>query len=204
MQPKPLVTSQKLIISQLDYCNCLLMGAPNFVIQSLQKAPNSAARLILTTPVITTLHNSCKKSKPKKKKHLFPITERINYKVLSCYIYMVLLLPTFLNCYMSTFRPVRLAPLRIFPYSSNRKRPAVIIVDTICAISVCTPSVQYQSVHHLCRQYHALLNVILYIHNSVTGCCFGQFEASFLFEGWEMGVGRGTGRGLKLKRVVCK
>ena len=163
------------------------MDAPNFVIQSLQKAQNSAARLILTTPVITTLHNY----KKERKKHWFPITERIKYKVLSCYNYMVLLLLTFLNCYMYTLRPVRLSPLLILPYSCNRKLPAVIIVDTICSISVC-------------HQYHALLDVILYIHNSVTGCCFGQFEASFLFDSWGMEVGRGTRRGVKLERVVYK
>ncbi|WP_294078915.1 hypothetical protein, partial [Thiolapillus sp.] len=43
-----LVTSY--ILSRLDYCNCLLMGAPKFVIQPLQKVQNFAARLILMTP----------------------------------------------------------------------------------------------------------------------------------------------------------
>ncbi|WP_419602586.1 hypothetical protein, partial [Thiolapillus sp.] len=38
-----LVTSY--ILSRLDYCNCLLMGAPNSVIQPLQKVQNFAARL---------------------------------------------------------------------------------------------------------------------------------------------------------------
>ena len=43
-----LVTSH--ILSRLDYCNCLLMGTPNSVIQPLQKIHNFAARLVLLTP----------------------------------------------------------------------------------------------------------------------------------------------------------
>ena len=45
---KTLVTS--CILSRLDYCNCLLMGTPNSVIQPLQKIQNFAARLVLLAP----------------------------------------------------------------------------------------------------------------------------------------------------------
>ena len=38
------------ILSRLDYCNCLLMGAPNSVIQPLHKVQNFPARLILMAP----------------------------------------------------------------------------------------------------------------------------------------------------------
>ena len=38
------------ILSQLDYCNCLLMGTPNSVIQPLQKIQNFVARLVLLAP----------------------------------------------------------------------------------------------------------------------------------------------------------
>ena len=38
------------ILSQLHYCNCLLMGTPNSVIQPLQKIQNFAARLVLLAP----------------------------------------------------------------------------------------------------------------------------------------------------------
>ena len=38
------------ILSWLDYCNCILMGAPNSVVQPLQKVQNFAARLILMAP----------------------------------------------------------------------------------------------------------------------------------------------------------
>ena len=45
---KTLVTSY--ILSWLNYCNCLLMGTPNSVIQPLQKIQNFAARLVLLAP----------------------------------------------------------------------------------------------------------------------------------------------------------
>ena len=38
------------ILSHLHYCNCLLMGTPNSVIQPLQKIQNFAARLVLLAP----------------------------------------------------------------------------------------------------------------------------------------------------------
>ena len=56
-----LVTSY--VLSRLDYCNCLLMGTPNSVIQLLQKIQNFAARLVLlapphhhSTPLLEKLH----------------------------------------------------------------------------------------------------------------------------------------------------
>ena len=58
---KTLVTSY--ILSRLDYCNCLLMGAPNSLIQSLQKIQNFAGSLVLlapchhhSTPLLEKLH----------------------------------------------------------------------------------------------------------------------------------------------------
>ena len=70
---KTLVTSY--ILSRLDYCNCLLMGAPNSVIQPLQKIHNFAARLVLfaprhqhSTPLLEKLH-------------WLPVSEHIKYKV---------------------------------------------------------------------------------------------------------------------------
>ena len=70
---KTLVTSY--ILSQLDYCNCLLMGALNFVIQPLQKVQNFATRLILMAPC----HQH---STPLMKKlHWLPISECSEYKV---------------------------------------------------------------------------------------------------------------------------
>ena len=45
---KTLVTAY--IHSRLDYCNCLLMGTPNSVIQPRHKIQNFAARLVLLAP----------------------------------------------------------------------------------------------------------------------------------------------------------
>ena len=65
------------ILSQLNYCNCLLMGTPNYVIQLLQKIQNFAAKLILMAPI----HRH---STPLLEKlHWLPISEHIiiKYKV---------------------------------------------------------------------------------------------------------------------------
>ena len=70
---KTLVTSY--ILSWLDYCNCLLMGTPNSVIQPLQKIQNFAARLVLLTP---RHHHS---TPLLEKLHWLPVSERIKYKV---------------------------------------------------------------------------------------------------------------------------
>ena len=70
---KTLVTS--CILSRLDYCNCLLMGAPNFVFQPLQKIQNFAARLVLLAP--RHYHSA----PLLEKLHWLPISERIKYKV---------------------------------------------------------------------------------------------------------------------------
>ena len=50
---KQLVTS--CVFSRLDYCNSLLTGTPNSVIQTMQKVQNTAARLILRAP----RHQNC-------------------------------------------------------------------------------------------------------------------------------------------------
>ena len=77
MQPRLLSLVTSNILSRLDYCNCLLKGTPNYVIQPLQKIQNFAARLILIAPI----HRH---STPLPKKlHWLPISERIiiKYKV---------------------------------------------------------------------------------------------------------------------------
>ena len=66
---KTLVTSYSL--SWLDYCNCLLMGTPNSVIQPLQEIQNFAARLVL----LASLHHHL--TPVLKKLHWLPISERI-------------------------------------------------------------------------------------------------------------------------------
>ena len=64
--PKTLVASY--ILSRLHYCNCLLMGTPNYVIQPLQKILNFAAiSHHHSTPLLEKLHR-------------LPISKRIKYK----------------------------------------------------------------------------------------------------------------------------
>ena len=70
---KILVTSY--ILSRLDYCNCLLMGTPNSVIQPLQKIQNFSARLVLLAP---RHHHS---TLLPEKLHWLPISECFKYKV---------------------------------------------------------------------------------------------------------------------------
>ena len=70
---KTLITSY--ILTWLDYCNFLLMGTPNSVIQPLQKIQNFAARLIL---LVSRHHHS---TPLLEKLRWLPISERIKYKV---------------------------------------------------------------------------------------------------------------------------
>ena len=72
--PQKLVTA--CVLSRLDYCNSLLMGTPNSVIQPTQKVQNTAARLILRAP----RHQNCTPL------HWLPISERIKYKT-ACMCY---------------------------------------------------------------------------------------------------------------------
>ena len=67
---------QSTVISRLDYCNSLLVGADEKVLDKLQKVQNHAARVITRTrkgehitPVLMTLH-------------WLPIRERIKFKVM--------------------------------------------------------------------------------------------------------------------------
>ena len=96
---KTLATSY--ILSRLDYCNCLLMGTPNSVIQSLQKIQNFAARLVLLAP----RHQH---STPLLEKlHFVLISERIKYKVACMYFNAIngsgpVYLPEMLHVYISS------------------------------------------------------------------------------------------------------
>ena len=67
---------QSLVISRLDYCNALLAGIPNNLMERLQRIQNSAARLVSRTrrqdhitPVLINLH-------------WLPIKCRIDFKIL--------------------------------------------------------------------------------------------------------------------------
>ena len=76
---KQLVTC---VLSRLDYCNSLLMGTPNSVIQLMQKVQNTAACLILRAP----RHQNCTPLLVLQQLHWLPISEQIKYKT-SCMCY---------------------------------------------------------------------------------------------------------------------
>ena len=64
-----------LVLSKMDYCNCLLAGLPDCLIQKLQLVQNCAAKVIFkkkksdhVTPLLKSLH-------------WLPVKQRIKYKV---------------------------------------------------------------------------------------------------------------------------
>jgi len=65
-----------LIISKLDYCNTLLYGIHDYLLEKLQKVQNAAARLVM----------GCSNSTPSKpllqQLHWLPIRERITFSLL--------------------------------------------------------------------------------------------------------------------------
>ena len=71
--------TQKLVVafvmSRLDYCNFLLYGCPQYLINRLQKVQNNAARLILK--VLTTYHIT----PHLQTLHWLPVNARIQYKI---------------------------------------------------------------------------------------------------------------------------
>ena len=75
---KILVTS--CILSRLDYCNSLLIGSSDTLIDRLQKIQNNAARLIFRLP------KSANISQQLMSLHWLPVKSRIQYKIASlCY-----------------------------------------------------------------------------------------------------------------------
>ena len=83
------------VLSRLDYCNSLLMGTPNSVIQPMQKVQNTHARLIFRAP----RHQNC--TSLLQQLHWLPISERIKYKT-ACMCYKAII---FLICYTFTVLP---------------------------------------------------------------------------------------------------
>ena len=95
---KQLVTS--CVLSRLDYCNSLLVGTPNSVIQPMQKVQNTAARLILRAP----RHQNC--TPLLQQLHWLPVSERIKYKTARVTTQSQVPLPLiFLSCYTFTVLP---------------------------------------------------------------------------------------------------
>ena len=94
-----------LVLSKMDYCNCLLAGLPNSLIQKIQYAQNCAAKVIFrkkkndhVTPLLKNLH-------------WLPVKQRITYKIV-------------LLCHkiLKTNEPAYLRELLIKPHNSRNTR----------------------------------------------------------------------------------
>ena len=87
---KTLVCS--LVLSKLDYCNSLLSGSPQYLIQLLQKVQNTAAQITLRAPRIEhtppLLHSL----------HWLPVQQKIKHIVCSiCYASLTSTSPTYMS-----------------------------------------------------------------------------------------------------------
>ena len=97
---KQLVTS--CVLSRLDYCNSLLIGAPNSVIQLMQKVQNTAARLILRAP----RYQNC--TPLLQQLHWLPISEQIKYNTTCmCYNTITGSAPSYLSELLHLYSPSR-------------------------------------------------------------------------------------------------
>ena len=97
---KRLITS--FVLSRLDYCNSLLFGAHQDLIDKLQKVMNAAARMICRssrrehiTPLLVELH-------------WLPVSSRIEYKIATmCYKVIVGTAPIYLADVLQVYTPSR-------------------------------------------------------------------------------------------------
>ena len=98
--PKSLACA--LVLSRLDYCNCLLAGCPLNLIDRMQKVQNAAARLIFKAkksdhikPILQSLH-------------WLPIRARIQYKICTtCFNTITGSRPQYLSELLHPYTPSR-------------------------------------------------------------------------------------------------
>ena len=90
------------VLSCLDYCNSLLFGCPQYLLNKLQKVQNNAARLVLR--VSKTDHISPHLASL----HWLPIDSRIQYKLSSlCYNCLNSTAPDYLTELLRIYKPTR-------------------------------------------------------------------------------------------------
>ena len=91
-----------LVLSQLDYCNVLYAGSPEYVVKTLQIVINTAARVVVVvghscfSPISGYVHDVL---------HCLPAAQRIDFKVA---ILASKVLNCNGNCYKSTFHSNKL------------------------------------------------------------------------------------------------
>ena len=134
---KTLVTS--LVLSRLDYCNSLLSGIPQQLIDKLQKVQNCSARLIFKTSKCTHV------SPLLAKLHWLPIAQRIDYKISSlCYDVVSDTAPLYLSDLFCLYAsPVHCVPLLTpasFGFQHDRKSSKGSVLSPISALSLGTNS----------------------------------------------------------------
>ena len=123
------------VLSRLDYCNCLLSGSPQYLIDRLQRVQNNAARLVLrarksdhATPLLRSLH-------------WLPITARIKYKLSTLtYTSMFDSGPVYLSNLLHIYTPAR--PLR------SSKDTRTLTLPSFRTKSFGYRRFSYQSPHH--------------------------------------------------------
>ena len=93
---------QAFVISRIDYCNSLLINLPQKLLKKVQRAQNSAARLVAKVPKRTHITPVLKDL------HWLPVTARITFKVLlQTYKCVNGFAPMYLKELLSTTRTLR-------------------------------------------------------------------------------------------------
>ena len=119
------------ICSKIDYCNTLLYGCPNYVIQKLQNIQNSSVRLIKKLPKWAHISNE------RKNLHFLAIRHRISFRI-CCYVHKCLnnSAPRYLE---NLIRRTASASVGITLRSQNSVRVFQPVVRKVCSFSSAGP-----------------------------------------------------------------
>ena len=90
------------VLSKLDYCNSLLCGSPQFILDKLQRVQNSTARLVKKS-------RKCDHVQPLPRSlHWLPVHSRIDYKISTlCFNSVTNCSPFYIALLLSVYTPAR-------------------------------------------------------------------------------------------------